>query len=98
MIKGAMFNVVVDLCFGSDSYGKWCGIELTEENIKQLLISRGFAHGFLVLSEKAEFCYKCDEFYHANDKGGIAWNDSKIGIKWLEVTGEYNATFARGLH
>ena len=64
-------------------------MELTEENKKQFLIPKGFAHGFLVLSDTAEFCYKCDDFYHANDEGGLAWNDPAIGIQWPEVVGEY---------
>ena len=62
---------------------------LTEDNRKQYLIPRGFAHGFLDLSDIAEFCYKCDDFYHANDEGGLAWNDPKIGIIWREVEGVY---------
>ena len=67
---------------------------LTEENKKQFLIPRGFAHGFLVLSDTAEFCYKCDDFYHANDEGGLPWNDPEIGIDWvsLGVKGEYHGT------
>ena len=88
-IKGSVFDVAVDLRSGSETYGKWYGIELTEENKKQFLIPRGFAHGFLVLSDTAEFCYKCDDFYHANDEGGLAWNDPKIGIQWPQVIGEY---------
>ena len=64
-------------------------VKLTEENKKQFYISQGFAHGFLVLSETAEFCYKCDDFYHANDEGGLAWNDPAIGIPWPEVVGDY---------
>lgn len=91
-IKGRVFDVAVDLRPGSDTYGKWYGVELSEENKKQFLIPRGFAHGFLVLSEKAEFCYKCDDFYHANDEGGLAWNDPSIGIKWPEVVGEYGGS------
>lgn len=91
-IKGAVFDVAVDLRRGSETYGKWFGIELTEENKKQFLIPKGFAHGFLVLSETAEFCYKCDDFYHPNDEGGIAWNDPKIGICWPGVRGEYRGT------
>ena len=79
----------MDLRSGSESYGKWYGIELTEENKKQFLIPRGFAHGFLVLSDTAEFCYKCDDFYHPNDEGGMAWNDPEIGIEWPKVKGEY---------
>lgn len=78
--------------FKSMSNGKWYGIELTEENKKQFLIPRGFAHGFLVLSDTAEFCYKCDDFYHANDEGGLAWNDPEIGIEWPKVEGAYQGT------
>lgn len=93
-IKGSVFDVAVDLRSGSKTYGKWFGVELTEENKKQFLIPRGFAHGFLVLSDVAEFCYKCDDFYHANDEGGLAWNDPEIGIDWagLGVKGEYDGT------
>ena len=68
MIRGAVFDVAVDLRKNSPSFGKWYGIVLTEENKKQFLIPRGFAHGFLVLSEEAEFCYKCDDFYHPDDE------------------------------
>lgn len=89
VIKGSVFDVAVDLRADSQSYGKWYGIELTEENKKQFLIPKGFAHGFLVLSETAEFCYKCDDFYHPGDEGGLAWNDPEIGIEWPQVTGEY---------
>ena len=89
VIKGTVFDVAVDLRKHSPTFGKWYGIELSEENKKQFLIPRGFAHGFLVLSDTAEFCYKCDDFYHANDEGGLAWNDPQIGIKWPEVTGIY---------
>ena len=89
VIKGRVFDVAVDLRAGSATYGKWYGIELTEENKKQFLIPRGFAHGFLVLTETAEFCYKCDDFYHANDEGGLAWNDPAIGITWPQVVGSY---------
>lgn len=92
VIKGRVFDVAVDLRKDSATYGKWYGVELTEENKKQFLIPRGFAHGFLVLSETAEFCYKCDDFYHANDEGGLAWNDPSIGIVWPEVVGEYRGS------
>ena len=92
VIKGSVFDVAVDLRAGSETYGKWYGIELTEENKKQFLIPRGFAHGFLVLSDTAEFCYKCDDFYHPNDEGGLAWNDPGIGIVWPQLTGSYNGT------
>ena len=92
VIKGSVFDVAVDLRSGSETYGKWFGIELTEENKKQFLIPRGFAHGFLVLSDTAEFCYKCDDFYHPNDESGMAWNDPEIGIAWPSLSGEYKGT------
>ena len=88
VISGAVFDVAVDLRPGSATYGKWYGVELSAENKKQFLIPRGFAHGFLVLTDTAEFCYKCDDFYHPNDEGGLAWNDPTIGVKWPGVTGE----------
>lgn len=92
VIKGSVFDVAVDLRNSSPTFGKWFGIELTEENKKQFLIPKGFAHGFLVLSDTAEFCYKCDDFYHPDDEGGIAWNDPQIGIIWQNVVGEYNGS------
>ncbi len=85
VIKGRVFDVAVDIRKDSKTYGAWFGIELTEENKKQFYISPGFAHGFLVLSDEAEFCYKCTDFYHPGDEGGIAWNDPAIGIVWPEV-------------
>jgi len=93
-IKGRVFDVAVDLRPGSETYGKWYGVELTEENKKQFYISEGFAHGFLVLSETAEFCYKVTDFYHPGDEGGLAWNDPAIGIQWPEVVGQYDGTAA----
>ena len=92
VIKGRVFDVAVDLRADSNTYGKWYGVELTEENKKQFLIPKGFAHGFLVLSDVAEFCYKCDDFYHPGDEGGLSWNDPTIGIEWPEIVGEYNGT------
>lgn len=92
VIKGEVFDVAVDLRKGSLTYGKYYGEILSEENKRQLLIPRGFAHGFLVLSDIAEFCYKCDDFYHPNDEGGIAWNDPEIGIMWPRLKGEYRGT------
>lgn len=92
VVKGAVFDVAVDIRPASNTYGKWYGIELTEDNKKQFLIPKGFAHGFLVLSDVAEFCYKCDDFYHPNDEGGIAWNDPEIGINWPNVVGTYHGT------
>ena len=87
--KPITFDVAVDLRAGSKTYGQWFGVELTEENKKQFYISEGFAHGFLVLSDTAEFCYKVTDFYHPGDEGGLAWNDPTIGIQWPQVTGEY---------
>lgn len=92
VIKGKVFDVVVDLRKDSETYGKWHGEVLTEENGKQFLVPRGFAHGFLVLSDYAEFCYKVDDFWHPNDESGMAWNDPEIGIIWPEVIGEYDGT------
>ena len=89
VIKGSVFDVAVDLREGSKTYGQWYGVELTEENKKQFYISEGFAHGFLVLSETAEFCYKVTDFYHPGDEGGLAWNDPEIGIEWPTLKGEY---------
>ena len=89
VIRGRVFDVAVDLRSGSKTYGKWFGVELTEENKKQFYISEGFAHGFLVLSDTAEFCYKVTDFYHPGDEGGLAWNDPSIGIEWPEVEGSY---------
>lgn len=82
VIKGSVFDVAVDMRENSPTYLKWYGIELTEKNKKQFLIPKGFAHGFLVLSDYAEFCYKVDDFFHPNDESGIAYNDPTIGVKW----------------
>ena len=89
VIRGCVYDVAVDLRAYSKTYGQWYGVLLTEENKKQFLISKGFAHGFLVLSETAEFCYKCDDFYHPDDEGGLAWNDPAIGVEWPGVIGTY---------
>lgn len=91
-IKGSVFDVAVDLRADSKTYGKWYGVLLTEDNKKQFLIPKGFAHGFLVLTDTAEFCYKCDDFYHPNDEGGLAWNDPEIGVEWPELKGEYKGS------
>ena len=80
VIKGEVFDVGVDLREGSETYGKWFGAILSEENKKQLFVPKGFAHGFLVLSEEAEFVYKCTEFYHGEDEGGIKWDEETIAI------------------
>ena len=90
VIRGTVFDVAVDLRKDSSTYGQYHGEILSAENRKQFLIPRGFAHGFLVLSDIAEFCYKCDDFYHPNDEGGLAWNDPEIGIEWPNVVGDYS--------
>ena len=82
VLNGEVFDVAVDLRKNSDTFGKWVGVLLSGENKKQLLIPRGFAHGFLVVSETAEFAYKCDDFYHPGDEGGIIYNDPDINISW----------------
>ena len=82
----------MDIRKDSATYGKWRGVMLTEDNGKQFLIPRGFAHGYLVLSDYAEFCYKCDDYYHPEDEDGIAWNDPEIGIIWPQIKGEYNGS------
>ena len=92
VISGNVFDVAVDIRNGSSTFGKWFGLELSAENKKQFYISPGFAHGFLVLSDYAEFCYKCTDFYHPGDEAGIAWNDPDISIEWPFVTGQYNGT------
>lgn len=92
VIKGSVFDVAVDLRAGSATYGQWFGQILSEENKKQFYISEGFAHGFLVLSDVVELCYKTTDFYHPEDEGGLAWNDPEIGIQWPELTGSYSGT------
>ena len=82
VVRGKVFDVAVDLRSDSKTYGKWFGVELSAENMKQFDIPEGFAHGFLVLSDEAEFCYKCTDFYHPGDEGGLAWNDPEIGVEW----------------
>lgn len=82
VVKGTVFDVAVDLREGSKTYGQWYGVELSAENKKQFYIPEGFAHGFLVLSDEAEFCYKVTDFYHPGDEAGIMWNDPDIGIDW----------------
>ncbi len=91
VIKGRVLDVAVDMRKDSETFGKWYAVELTEENKKQFYISEGFAHGFLVLSDVAEFCYKVTDFYHPGDEGGIAWNDPEIGVDW-GVVGKYGGS------
>lgn len=88
VIRGTVFDVAVDLRKGSPTYGKWEGVVLSKENRRQFFIPRNFAHGFLVLSDEAEFCYKCDDVYHPDDEGGLMWNDPAIGIEWPAPLGD----------
>ena len=88
VISGEVFDVCVDLRQGSPTYGRWEGVVLSAENKRQVFIPRGFAHGFLVLSDAAELCYKCDDVYHPDDEGGLMWNDPSIGIDWPSLDGE----------
>ena len=92
VVNGTVFDVAVDLRSDSKTDGQWFGVELSAENKKQFYISEGFAHGFLVLSDIAEFCYKCTDFYHPGDEGGLAWNDPAIGIEWPQLAGQYNGS------
>lgn len=82
VIKGEVFDVAVDLRPGSPTFGKWHGELLTEKNKKQFFVPKNFAHGFYVVSDYAEFCYKCTDFYHPGDEGGLMWNDPEIGVQW----------------
>ena len=82
VVKGAVYDVAVDLRKDSKTFGKWFGVELSDENKKQFFIPKGFAHGFYVLSDYAEFTYKCSDFYHPNDEGGLIFDDPDIGVKW----------------
>lgn len=82
VIKGEVFDVAVDLRKGSPTFGQWHGVLLSEENMKQFFVPKGFAHGYLVLSDYAEFCYKCSDFYHPGDEGGLKYDDPEIGVQW----------------
>ena len=92
VVRGTVFDVAVDLRAGSPTFGKWYGVELSAENKKQFLIPENFAHGFLVLSDVAEFCYKVNDFWHPNDEAGLAWNDPQIAIRWPYLKGTYRGT------
>ena len=91
VVKGAVYDVAVDLRQNSPTYGRYFGVTLSEENHKQFYISEGFAHGFLVLTDEAKFCYKVTDFYHPGDESGMAWNEPEIGIDW-PVKGSYDGT------
>lgn len=88
VVRGAVFDACIDLRPGSPTWGQWEGVVLSAENRRQFFIPRGFAHGFLVLSEEAEFCYKCDDTYHPGDEGGLMWNDPAVGIVWPALEGD----------
>lgn len=85
VLDGEVYDVAIDLRKGSPTYGKYFGVVLSGENKKIFMIPRGFAHGFLVLSEQATFTYKCDDFYHPEDEGGIIWNDPDVNVAWPKV-------------
>jgi dTDP-4-dehydrorhamnose 3,5-epimerase len=87
VIRGEVFDVAVDLREGSATFGKWFGVLLSEENKKQFFIPKNFAHGFLVLSDYAEFCYKCSDYYHPGDEGGLRYDDPEIGVEWPVAAG-----------
>ena len=87
VFNGEVFDVAVDMRKGSETYGKWFGVRLSGENKKMLFIPEHFAHGFLVLSDYAEFAYKCTDLYHPDDEGGIIYNDPDIGIDWPVPSG-----------
>jgi dTDP-4-dehydrorhamnose 3,5-epimerase len=89
VLAGEVFDVAVDVRRGSRTYGKWHGVVLSGGNKRQFYIPKGFAHGFLVLSEEAAFAYKCTEFYHPEDERGIRWDDVAIGIEWPDIGAEY---------
>ena len=100
VIRGEVFDVAVDFRSDSKTFGKWYGVTLSEDNKKQFYIPEGFAHGFLVLSDIAEFCYKVSDFWHPNDEGGVLWNDPDIHIQWpgvnLSDVRDSMYTFANG--
>ena len=87
VVNGEVFDVAVDLREGSKTFGKWYGVVLSAENKKQFFVPKNFAHGFIVLSDYAEFCYKVTDFYHPNDEGGILWNDKDLGVEWPMLEG-----------
>ncbi|MEZ5584112.1 MAG: dTDP-4-dehydrorhamnose 3,5-epimerase [Candidatus Competibacteraceae bacterium] len=83
--RGAVFDVAVDIRRGSPTFGCWTGVTLDDDNHRQFYVPAGFAHGFCVLSDEADFVYKCTDYYHPESEYGIAWNDPEIGIEWPEL-------------
>lgn len=98
VISGEVFDVAVDCRPKSRTFGKWFGVVLSAENKKQFYIPQGFAHGFLVLSDTAEFAYKCTDYYTPNDEGGVLWCDKSLGIEWPKVDAEINLSDKDKLH
>jgi dTDP-4-dehydrorhamnose 3,5-epimerase len=82
VIEGEVLDVVLDIRRGSPTFGHWTAVVLSADNKREIFVPRGFAHGFVVLSETAEFLYKCDDFYLPGDEKGILWNDPELGIEW----------------
>ena len=80
--RGRLYDVAVDIRRGSPTYGQWVGVELSHENGKQLLVPKGFAHGFMTLEPDSEIIYKCSDFYAPETEGALRWNDPAIGIDW----------------
>jgi dTDP-4-dehydrorhamnose 3,5-epimerase len=93
--RGQVLDVAVDIRLGSPTFGQWTSVLLSDENHRMVFIPRGFVHGFHVLSEEADFLYKCDEFYVPNDQCGVLWNDAKLGIEWQIPDGENPIVNAR---
>lgn len=102
VVRGRVIDVAVDIRSGSPTYGKYVAVELSESNHRQLFIPKGFAHGYVVMEDNTVFQYKCDEYYHPESEGGIAWNDPTIGIDWginngdiiLSTKDQHNPTLA----
>ncbi len=95
VIKGNVFDVAVDLRKSSATFGQWVGVELSEENKRQLWVPEGFAHGFYVMSETAEFVYRCTDYYAPEHERSLRWNDEKLGIEWPLVNGDSPALSAK---
>jgi dTDP-4-dehydrorhamnose 3,5-epimerase len=97
VIRGEVFDVAVDIRRGSKTFGQWYGVVLSEQNKKQFFVPKNFAHGYFVLSDVAEFCYRCSDYYHPGDEGGIAYNDPKLGVVWPFEEGQSPILSARDM-